>query len=142
MLCGIIKQICVNSMQRSIFQVRSYFTYFLITLWIIWYGIANYYYFIEQQNKCIGAFVTGSIFLILGFFMWLLNYCIKKKEAKRSKFNNIITDSLPVLSPVILKTFLNNIITKKPVKASILSILILTVIFYYFVNKKNHFINK
>ena len=132
MLYNVIKNTVISILQRFFGMC-----YFLISLSIIWGSMANYYYFTQQDLHFIGALITAIVLFILGFTLKLLDLYLKKRAANNNTLNNIMNSVISLFSPIVIKSFINNIIRKKSTKVAAVSALLLASMCYFIFKRKS-----
>jgi hypothetical protein len=126
-----IIQFGMNIGKRHTFQAHSYFSYFFVSLGIIWFGVASYYYLNGRIDNCLGAAVTSGLFLLLWLSIVLFNMLMKKFSSKNNVLDKLAKSALLFCSSKAIKAFsANTNITRKIMVTLIVGMIILVLCKY------------
>jgi len=71
-------------MYEIIPSVKRLFIYIFIIMGMTWLGVANYYYFAEEDIKFKGALITGIMFFYSGIYLWYMGV-LQAKQYSQAK---------------------------------------------------------
>lgn len=131
----IISKLLKGIIPRILPPAQRYFTYIFIILAIIWLTSANYYYFTQEENKCLGALVSGGIFIGLALISKLWEQIIVRKNLNRNMINDLLAEFYPLIGIKAFEVLKERVSNKKIMKLLSAGVILIAV---YFILKQNH----
>jgi len=124
-------------MYEIIPSVKRLFIYIFIIMGMTWLGVANYYYFAEEDIKFKGALITGIMLFILGSIFGIWEYCRPNNIAKQNNLSQLLMKAFPVLLALFYKTQKQFMPNMKIAKVLAFGTIILLAVFLTSSDRKN-----
>jgi hypothetical protein len=120
----IISKLINGAIPRILPPVQRYFTYIFILIGIIWLGVANYYYFAEENNKSLAAVISGGIFLVMALITNIWERLLSKNEVTDNVLNELGAKFIPLLGVKTFEALKQMVQNKKTIRCAGFSLLI------------------